>query len=92
LRALFEKNSKQITDLEECLIFSPDIGIILAAVKDFVKAGNYPAYNKYNYKGFLRHLVVREAKFTSQIMVGLVTTGQAAFDRAGFVKLLAGLN
>jgi 23S rRNA (uracil1939-C5)-methyltransferase len=89
---LYSKKFKnKVTDLEECLIFSPDIGIILAAVKDFVKAGNYPAYNKYNYKGFLRHLVVREAKFTSQIMVGLVTTGQAAFDRAGFVKLLAGL-
>jgi len=76
-----------VFDLEECLIFSPYIGKILRIVKDFLK-DKYPAYNKFTHQGFLRHLIVREAKSTHQLMIGLVTTSISYLEKEKFVKLL----
>jgi len=82
------KNKQGIFDLEECLIFCPDAGTIVSAVRDFCREKKWVSFNKYNHKGFLRYLIVREAKFTHELMVGVVATSQNVFDKEGFVKLL----
>ncbi|OQX82036.1 MAG: 23S rRNA (uracil(1939)-C(5))-methyltransferase RlmD [Candidatus Omnitrophica bacterium 4484_70.1] len=76
-----------VFDLEECLIFSPYTGEILRIVKDYLK-DRYPAYNKFTHQGFLRHLIVREAKSTHQLMIGLVTTSMFYLEKEKFLKLL----
>lgn len=89
---LYSKNQKgKVVDLEECLIFSADAGKILKAVKDFSKEKGHSVHNKYSHKGFLRNLILRETKFTGQIMVGLVTTGQEELDKELLVKELLDL-
>lgn len=89
---LYSKNQKgRVVDLEECLIFSPDTKPLLAAIKDFIKEKGYSVYNKYSHKGFLRNLILREAKFSGEIMVGLVTTAQAELDKELFLKKLLAL-
>lgn len=86
------KNGAGIFDLEECRIFSPDAGKILAALREFCLVRGLISYNKYNHKGFLRFLIVRETKFTRQLMIGIVTSSQAQLDKEGFVKCLQDLS
>ncbi|MCP4653409.1 MAG: 23S rRNA (uracil(1939)-C(5))-methyltransferase RlmD [Candidatus Omnitrophica bacterium] len=83
---------KKVFNIEECLIFSPDTEIILGAILKFCKEKKYTAYNKYTYQGFLRNLIVREAKFSGQLMVGVVATSKVDFHRDEFVKVLTALN
>ncbi|MCK5288428.1 MAG: 23S rRNA (uracil(1939)-C(5))-methyltransferase RlmD [Candidatus Omnitrophica bacterium] len=86
---LYSKNEKgKVVDIEECLIFSKDLKEILKAVKEFVRNKNFSVYNKYSRKGFLRNLIVRDTKFTNELMIGIVTTGCQDLDKEGFVNIL----
>jgi 23S rRNA (uracil-5-)-methyltransferase RumA len=84
------QETRRVLDVKECLIFSPWIELILDTFKDFLR-GKYPAYNKFTHQGFLRHLVVREAKFTNQIMIGIVTTSKMNLDQKGFLERILSL-
>jgi len=86
-----KKEKRKVVDIEEWLIFSPDLKKILKAVKEFVKIKKYPAYNKFTHQGFLRYLIVREAKFTKQIMIGIVTSSTGALDSEELIKVLISL-
>jgi len=89
---LYSKKDKgQIVDINECLIFSPDLGEILKTIKEFLKSKSHSVYNKYTHQGFLRNLIIRETKFTNQIMIGIVTSSKEKLDREGLVKNLLGL-
>jgi 23S rRNA (uracil1939-C5)-methyltransferase len=83
---------RQVVDLEECLIFSQDIPAILKAVKSFVAEKNHLVHNKFSHQGFLRNLIVRETKFTNQIMIGLVTATSEELDIEGFTKAILSLS
>jgi len=86
-----KKEKRKVIDLEECLIFSADIPLILKAIKDFLKAKNHSVYNKYSHQGFLRNLIIRQTKFTNQIMIGIVTSNSETFEKEEFVKTLTSL-
>jgi len=86
-----KKEKRKVVDIEECLIFSPDTGDILKTIKEFVKERNYSVYNKYSHEGFLRYLIIREAKFTNEIMVGIVTSSADTLDKEEFVRSLISL-
>ncbi|MFA5008256.1 MAG: 23S rRNA (uracil(1939)-C(5))-methyltransferase RlmD [Candidatus Omnitrophota bacterium] len=90
---LYKKGShSELIDISECLIFSKDAGTILKAVKDFFTAKGNAVHNKFSHKGFLRNFIIREAKFTNQLMLGLVTTSSEELDKEGFVNMLKELN
>ena len=82
---------RKVVDIEECLIFSPDLKDIIKAIKDFLKIKNYSVHDKYSHQGFLRYLIVRETKFTKEIMIGLVTSSSETLDNQEFVKVLTEL-
>ncbi|MEI8349331.1 MAG: 23S rRNA (uracil(1939)-C(5))-methyltransferase RlmD [Candidatus Omnitrophota bacterium] len=82
----------QVVDLEECLIFSPYVGEILGAVKNFAIQKNYTPYNKFSFQGFLRNLVIRKTQFTNEIMIGLVTTSKEKLNKDEFIKTLLSLS
>ena len=84
-------HKRKVVDIKECLIFSPDTGKILGAIKDFAKERNLSAYNKFTHQGFFRHLILRHAKNTNQLMIGIVTSSQNPFDKEGFVECLKNL-
>lgn len=89
---LYSKTQKRkVVDIQECLIFSPRVKDILRVIKEFVRGKNYPVYDKYSHQGFLRHLIVREAKFTNELMVGIVTAGSNMLDGQGLVAALLSL-
>ncbi|MCK9613918.1 MAG: 23S rRNA (uracil(1939)-C(5))-methyltransferase RlmD [Candidatus Omnitrophica bacterium] len=90
---LYKKGSHgELIDVSECLIFSKDAGIVLKAVKDFFTMKGNSVYNKFSHKGFLRNLVMRETKFTNELMLGLVTTSSEELDKDGFTSMLKRLN
>ena len=82
---------RKVVDVEECLIFSPDLEKFLKAIKDFLKNKEHSVYGKYSHQGFLRYLIVRETKFTKEIMIGLVTSSSETLDSKEFVKVLTEL-
>ena len=55
---------------------------------DYFKERNLPYYHKLRHTGYLRHLLVRKAVKTGEILVDLVTTTQIA--EGGEAALLAG--
>lgn len=70
-----------VVNAEECCIVDQDYRLILGAVRAYF--ASYPAesgvrpYHRVRHEGYLRHLVVRKAVHTGQILVALVTTSQA---------------
>jgi len=89
---LYSKLEKRkVVDIEECLIFSPDLVKIIKAIKDFLKEKKHSVYDKYSHQGFLRYLIIRETKFTKDIMIGIVTSSSEALEVKEFVKALTSL-
>jgi len=90
---LYKKASHgELIDISECLIFSKDAGVILKAIKEFFTVKGNSVHNKFSHKGFLRNLILRETKFTNELMLGLVTTSSEELDKEGFLNMLKGLN
>lgn len=90
---LYKKASHgELVDITECLIFSKDAGTILKAIKEFFTAKGNSVHNKFSHKGFLRNLIIRETKFTNELMFGLVTTSSENLSKEEFVNMLKGLS
>ena len=52
------------------------------------KSSRLPFYHRLRHTGYLRHLLVRKAAFTGEILVDLVTTTQRQPDLSGFANRL----
>ncbi len=65
-----------IVDTSDCQIVDPDIRMIRTAVLEFARATSLPYYHRLTHIGYFRHLLVRKARASGQILVGLVTTTQ----------------
>ena len=65
-----------IVDVCECTLVHPDFRKILACVLAFCRENELPYYHKMSHVGYLRHLLVRRAEKTGEILVNLVTTSQ----------------
>ena len=62
-----------ILSVPECRIVDGDLRKILQATQGFFRKKNLPFYHKMRHEGILRHLLVRKAWRTGQILVCLVT-------------------
>jgi 23S rRNA (uracil1939-C5)-methyltransferase len=63
----------QVFDLQRCHLQSETSNRIVHWLRDFVKDKSIPAYDVKRHTGYMRFLVVREAKRTGQVMVVIVT-------------------
>lgn len=82
-----------IVTVDDCFIVSNDYNKIIKGVLEFFVEKNIPYYKKMSHEGVLRHMVVRQAKSTGDILINLVTSTQYInlyLDE--FVKKLLGLN
>lgn len=71
----YAKHSHRIIECEDCLIGQEVNGAIMAAVKTFMEQYNIPAYDEENGRGLVRHVLIRQAMGTGQLMVCLVING-----------------
>jgi 23S rRNA (uracil1939-C5)-methyltransferase len=63
----------KILNLNECHLQDPISYKILDFVRNYCIEHGIPAFDTFNNEGFMRHLVIRNAHFTDDLMVNLVT-------------------
>lgn len=78
----------EIVTVDGCQIVDRDFTRILEAVLDYARKRNIPFYHKKTHKGVLRHLVVRKAIKTEELLVNLVTSSQMELDLTELIKEL----
>lgn len=82
-----------VLTVNDCRIVDEDYRKILTAVRDYFAERNVCFYHRLSHEGFLRHLLVRKAVKTGEILVALVTTTQRpwkAETASGLQKLIDG--
>lgn len=70
----------EIVDCKNCNIVDSDFNTIRSKVQEYFREKETDFYHKMAKEGLLRHLVIRKAMHTNQIMVILVTTSDSTFD------------
>ncbi len=65
-----------VLTVSDCQIVDGDFRKILVATRDYFAEKQVDFYRKMQHTGYLRHLMVRKAVATGEIMVDLVTTSQ----------------
>lgn len=65
-----------IVNVPDCQIVDEDFRKILEVTLTYFKGREVPYYHKLRHNGYLRHLLVRKAVKTGEILVDLVTTTQ----------------
>ena len=76
-----------VVSVENCQIVDEDYRTILKITLEFFKDKNLSFYHRLRHEGYLRHLLVRKAVKTGEILIALVTTTQ----RVGWAEQ-AGIN
>jgi 23S rRNA (uracil-5-)-methyltransferase RumA len=77
-----------IVTVDGCRLTDGDFRKILRATLDCFTELGTPFYRKLQHTGYLRHLLVRKAARTGQILVSLVTTSQMDVDLEGWKETL----
>lgn len=87
------KHYYDILPTPHCLLVPEDFNTIRAAVQDYCRKKGWDFYHKSTKQGFLRHLVLRAALTTKQILVNLVTSSALDFaqEKEDFVAFLRSL-
>ena len=78
----------EIIDTDGCNIADKDFTLIRKRVMKYFRELNTAFYNKRTHEGVLRHLVIRKALSTGDILINLVTTSQGEVDPNNFAKEL----
>ena len=79
-----------ILHVSGCRIVHPDFTKILDGVRDYCAENNLPYYHKNSHEGILRHLLVRRAESTGELLAALVTSSQ--YDDAAMEQHLQNLS
>lgn len=80
-----------IVTVSDCQIVDGDYRKILNCVRDYFAAHNTSFYHRLRHEGYLRHLLVRKASTTGEILIALVTTTQQTCDLTLFKEALLSL-
>lgn len=75
----------------DCRLVHHDMTVILACVLQYFRKRSVTYYHKISREGYLRHLLLRRAETTGEILVNLVTTSQQQYDLLPLVTELRGL-
>lgn len=80
-----------VVSVRDCQIVDEDYRAILDCVLNYFTQKNSSYFHKIRHQGYLRHLLVRKAQKTGEILIGLVTTTQETQDLKSFVAQLLAL-
>ncbi len=65
-----------VVTVTDCKIVDSDYRLILKTVRDYFARRDVTFFHRLRHEGYLRHLLVRKASKTGEILVALVTTSQ----------------
>ena len=80
-----------VVSVRDCQIIDEDYRAVLACVLDYFAQKNSSYFHRIRHEGYLRHLLVRKAQKTGEILIVLVTTTQETQDFKPFVAQLLAL-
>ncbi len=66
----------KVLDLNECFLQSEESNSIMNFTREFFKSKNATIFSTKTHEGYLRHLVIKQASNTDNLMVNLVTSSQ----------------
>jgi len=81
-----------ILDADCCKIVHKDFTTVLSCVRDYCREEKIPYYKKNTHLGVLRHLLVRRASSSGELLVCLVVSSQQLFDWAPLTERLKKLS
>ena len=73
IAGFYRSKTHHIVDTDVCIIQNEEADELMAMLKRELQILGIEAYDEHKNKGFLRHLVVRKARATGELMVVLVT-------------------
>ncbi|WP_073341852.1 23S rRNA (uracil(1939)-C(5))-methyltransferase RlmD [Caldanaerobius fijiensis] len=78
----------EVVNLDTCVLVDEDFIKILNCALEYAANNHLPYYDSRTHSGFLRHLVVRKAFKTGEILVNIVTTTQMNCDFDQFINAI----
>lgn len=66
----------QVVDVKHCQLISEKMNSTMDKVRELLKKHSIVSYDYLNHEGYLRYVIIREAKFTKQLMLGFVTSNE----------------
>ena len=85
---VYKKNSHDVVDIESCQIENQEADVIIREIKGLLKSFKIKTYDEDTGYGLLRHVLVRKAYHTGEIMVVLVLASPILPSKNNFVKAL----
>lgn len=84
----YVESTHHIVEIKDCQLANKEANNIIATIKELAISFKIPIFDEFNYRGCLRHVMIRLSENTGQIMVILVT-GSYVFPRKNdFIKVL----
>lgn len=84
----YRPKSHDVVDCADCLLQSEPAMAAAAALRQFMKEDHITSYDSRWEKGLMRHMIVRTAAGTGQVMVILVINGKAIPNAPKLVEML----
>lgn len=88
IAGVYEKNSHRVVNIDHCLIQDERADRIIHVIRDLCVSFKIKAFDEDSGFGLLRHVMVRTARKTGQVMVILVTASPMFPGSRNFVKAL----
>ncbi|MCA0970501.1 23S rRNA (uracil(1939)-C(5))-methyltransferase RlmD [Halobacillus litoralis] len=85
---LYEQNTHDIIDMDQCLIHDPKADDIANSIKEYMRKSKMQPYNEDTGHGFLRHVLIKVGKLSGEIMVVLVAASSEFKGKNNFVKAM----
>lgn len=84
----YARGSHELTDIDDCLIQSRAAISALRALRQFMKEDNITAWDEKWQRGLMRHLIVKTAESTGEVMVILVINSKGVPNAEKLVGML----
>lgn len=84
----YAADSHAVINQTECLIQDKELTRIAHVIRDWAVKTGLPAYNEKTQNGYLRHVLLRKASGTGEILIGLVTNGDRLDGSRSLSRLL----
>lgn len=87
---VYQSSTHKIVDIDRCMLTVPKADEIADTVKKLLKSFKLKPYDENTKQGFLRHVLVKTAFKSGEIMVVLVTASPQFPSKRSFVNALVG--
>jgi 23S rRNA (uracil1939-C5)-methyltransferase len=72
----YARDTHEVVDQRACLVQDKDLSTIAWTVRAWAAKSGLSVYSEKKHSGFLRHLLLRKASGTGEVLIGLITNGE----------------